>query len=174
MKIEKYGIKLQSVDVDDAEFIILIRTDTRKSRYISSTGADIDLQIQWIKDYKEREAQNKEYYFIAIDENDEKFATYRVYNIEDDICEIGSWVSKPGYENANNSIKVDLIMKEFVFETLKYSKLRFEVNKANKSVVKYHKLFNPTLISESENNNYFILEKENFEIRRNKIFSNIK
>ncbi len=65
-------------------------------------------------------------------------------------------------------------MKEFVFETLKYSKLRFEVNKANKSVVKYHKLFNPTLISESENNNYFILEKENFEIRRNKIFSNIK
>ncbi len=102
MKIEKYGIKLQSVDIDDAEFIILIRTDTRKSRYISSTVSDVDLQIQWIKDYKQREAQNKEYYFIAIDENDEKFATYRVYNIEDDICEIGSWVSKPGYENANN------------------------------------------------------------------------
>lgn len=174
MKIEKYGIKLNSVEIEDAEFIIILRTDNKKSRYISSTGSDIDLQKKWIKDYKQREAQNKEYYFIAIDENGEKFATYRVYNIEDDICEIGSWVSKPGYQNANNSIKVDLIMKEFVFEILKYSKVRFEVNKANTSVIKYHKLFNPVLVSESEDNNYFILEKENFESRRNKIFSNIK
>lgn len=174
MEIERYGIKLRSVNIDDAEFIIMLRTDSKKSRFISSTGSDIELQKKWIEGYIKREAENKEYYFIAIDEKGEKFATYRVYNIEDDICEIGSWVSKPGYKNTNNSIKVDLIMKEFVFETLKYSKVRFEVNKANTSVVKYHKLFNPILVRESEDNNYFILEKENFESRRNKIFNNIK
>ena len=174
MIVEKYNISLRSVEENDAAFIISLRTDAKKSRYISNTSKDIEVQQEWIKNYKIKEADKKEFYFIAIDENQKKFATYRVYNIDEDICEIGSWVSKPNYSNTNNSIKVDIIMKEFVFEILGFSKLRFEVNKENYSVIKYHKLFNPNIVKETEENFYFVLHKYDFEESRNKFFKNIK
>lgn len=174
MNIDKYGISLQTVEEEDAEIIINFRTDEGKSRFISATNDDIELQKDWIRNYKRREKNREEFYFIAIDENGEKFATYRVYNIEDDICEIGSWVSKPKYKNAVNSIKVDIIMKEFVFLTLGYKQLRFEVNKGNHSVVRYHKLFEPVIVKETKQNFYFVLEKTNFEEKRKRIFNNIK
>ena len=174
MIIEKYNIKLQTVEEEDAKFIIALRTDVKRSRFISATNNDIEEQQAWIRNYKQREKQNTEYYFIASDENNEKFATYRVYNLEDNICEIGSWVSKSDYNNAVNAIKVDIIMKEFVYEVLGYNQLRFEVNKKNNSVVKYHQLFTPDIAMETEENYYFVLQKENFENNRKQIFKNIK
>jgi len=168
MIIEKYNIILKTVEEEDAELIIAFRTDRKKSRFISSTNNDIELQKEWIRNYKKKEKENKEFYFIAIDESGEKYATYRVYNIEQDICEIGSWVSKPGYANANNSIKVDIIMKEFVFEFLGYEKLKFEVNKNNRSVLRYHKLFAPDIIGEVDESIKFVLTKQNFYKNRNR------
>lgn len=174
MIFEKYNIKLSTVKEEDALFIIALRTDLMRSRFIYSTNSDVELQKEWIRSYKKREAVKEEFYFIATDENGERFATYRVYNFEDDICEIGSWVSKPNYNNAVNSIKVDIIMKEFVFETLQFEQLKFEVNKKNTSVIKYHKLFAPDIVNETTENYFFVLHKENFEKKRKQIFRNIK
>lgn len=174
MVIKKYNIILQPVEENDAEFIISLRTDPKKSRFISVTQNDVDKQKDWIRAYKIKEENEAEFYFIATDENNVKFATYRLYNIEDDICEIGSWVSKPDYDNAINSIKVDIIMKEFVFDNLGYDQLRFEVNKNNFSVVKYHKLFSPKLVGEDDKNYYFVLDKQSFKAKRSQVFKNIK
>lgn len=172
--IEKYGIKLVPVEIEDAALIIEMRTDEKKSRYISHTNFDVEEQVKWIRSYKERELEGKEYYFIAIDDHNNKFSTYRIYNIEEDIVEIGSWVTKPGYQYPQNSIKVDLIMKEFVFEALGFNQLKFEVHKKNTSVLKYHKIFNPMMIKETEEEVGFSLEKENYYKIRNTLFKNIK
>lgn len=174
MKIEKYNITLQYVEEEDAELIIQLRTDNKRSRFISPTKNNIESQKDWLRNYKLREGNKSELYFIGVDENGEKFATYRIYNIEDDICEIGSWVSKPNYGNPNNSIKMDIIMKEYVFENLGFDQLRFEVNKKNTSVVRYHKLFGPEIVSETDDSYYFILKKDRFVKQRNQVFKNIK
>lgn len=164
--IEKYNIKLSLVEENDADFIIGIRTDFSRSRYISATNSDIEKQKLWIKEYKKRERAEEEFYFICTDEYEIKFATYRIYNKKEDSIEIGSFVSKPLYNNAINVIKVDVILKAYVFEELNFDKLKFEVRKENKSVVNYHKKFHPTLIDEDELNYYFILEKKDFLANR--------
>jgi RimJ/RimL family protein N-acetyltransferase len=129
MIIQKYNITLQTVKEADAELIIAFRTDDKRSRFISSTNADVAKQKEWIRDYMTRELDNKEFYFIATDDKGERFATYRIYNMEDDLCEIGSWISKPSYDDVANVIKVDIMMKEFAFENLNYNKIKFEVKK---------------------------------------------
>ncbi|TDP00916.1 GNAT family N-acetyltransferase [Flavobacterium sp. 245] len=161
-QINSHGIKLRLVEEIDAEFIVSIRTDFSKSKFISETDVSIEKQREWIRNYKKREKEGEEYYFIAIDENDIKFATYRIYNKKENNIEIGSFVSKPGYDIAINVIKVDIILKAFVFTTLKFDMLNFEVRKENKSVVNYHKKFEPSLLKEDDLNYYFILTKENF------------
>jgi RimJ/RimL family protein N-acetyltransferase len=153
---------LRLIEENDAEFIVDIRTDINKSKFISSTDSNIEKQKQWIRNYKKRETINKEFYFIAIDENDEKFATYRLYNISNDSIEVGSFVSKPFYKIALNVIKVDVILKSYVFETLGYDSLNFEVRKNNKTVINYHNKFKPDLINEDDLNYYYKLEKNSF------------
>ena len=167
--IKKYGITLRYVEEKDAEFIVGLRTNESRSRFISSTSSDIENQIKWIKEYKERESNQEEFYFIAYDHEGEPYATYRLYNKTKDSIEIGSYLSKPDYPNPLNSIKLDVLMKEFVFEDLKFDKLVFEVRKKNRSVVKYHKLYNPLLEKEDEMNYYFTQHKTSFEDAKGKI-----
>jgi hypothetical protein len=166
--IKKFNIKLRLVEESDAKFIVDIRTDPTKSKFISSTNSDLEEQKKWIRNYKNREKNEEEFYYIAIDENDEKFATYRLYNKNNDSIEVGSFVSKPLYKFALNVIKVDVILKTHVFEVLGYNSLNFEVRKKNKSVISYHNKFKPILIKEDELNYYYKLEKRSFFANKNK------
>jgi RimJ/RimL family protein N-acetyltransferase len=164
---------LRLVEEKDADFILKLRTDSNKSRFISETDSDVEKQKKWIREYKKREENKDEFYFIASDINNIDFATYRIYNKKEDIIEIGSFVSKPLYHNPINIIKVDILVKTFVFDTLGFQKLNFEVRKENKSVVNYHKKFAPILIKEDELNYYFVLERDAFlsnKIRFQKLF----
>lgn len=160
--LSNYNIKLRLVEETDASFIIALRTDCLKSRFISPTDLDVEKQKAWIREYKKREKTGNEFYFVAIDQDNIEFATYRIYNKSENSIEIGSFVSKPLYSKPINVIKVDIILKEFVFSSLGYNQLNFEVRKGNKSVINYHKKFNPDLIDEDELNYYFTLNKENF------------
>lgn len=171
--LSKYNIKLRLVEETDSDFIIKLRTDASKSRFISETNSDLEKQKLWIKEYKKREFRGEEYYFIAVDENNEEFATYRLYNKTKESIEIGSFVSKPKYDNPINIIKVDILLKSFVFNEMNYSQLNFEVRRENKSVLNYHKKFNPILVNEDELNSYFVLERVAFmanKIKFEKLF----
>jgi hypothetical protein len=160
--LNRYNIKFRFVEELDAGFLLKLRTNLEKSKFISKTINDIELQREWIRAYKDREKKQEEYYFIAIDENNIDFATYRLYNREENSIEVGSFISIPEYNNPINVIKVDVIMKTFVFEELGFKELKFEVRKENKSVIKYHNLFKPKLINEDSLNNYYILQSESF------------
>ncbi|MDA9339397.1 GNAT family N-acetyltransferase [Polaribacter sp.] len=166
--IEKYGIYLKYVEETDADFILKLRTNKNKSKFINPTSDDIQLQKEWIKNYKKREKAELEYYFIAFDKNNEPFATYRLYNRTKKTIEIGSFITKENYLNPISAIKLDIVMKEFAFETLNYDKLNFEVRKMNFSVVKYHKEYEPNLYKEDELNYYFIQKREKFNLHKGK------
>lgn len=164
--ISKYNIKLRLVEEADAGFIVEIRTDPRKSKFISKTNSDVKKQKAWIREYKKREQKQEEFYLIAIDEDNIEFATYRLYNKSKESIEIGSFVSKPLYDKPLNVIKVDIILKEYVFKDLGFNSLKFEVRKDNKTVINYHKKFQPKLVSQDELNYYFVLKKKDFLINK--------
>ena len=62
--MKRYGISVRLVEEDDAEFILKLRTNRKLSRYLHKTDADIEKQIQWIRNYKKRELEGTEYYFL--------------------------------------------------------------------------------------------------------------
>ncbi len=90
--INKYGIILRAVEVDDAEFILSLRTDSSLNQFISYTNPNLEDQVKWIENYKIREKSGIEYYFIVQDSEENKFGTIRIYDFDEKSFEIGSWL----------------------------------------------------------------------------------
>ena len=113
---EKYGIRFRFVNEDDAAFIIKLRTDPRLTRYIHDTDCDIDKQKVWINNYKIREQNGTEYYFVVISENT-PVGLIRIYNIHDNVFTVGSIVMEKDAP-IHCVLAATIMAKEIAFEIL--------------------------------------------------------
>lgn len=164
-KAAKYGLNVRLVEEKDAKKILELRTDTSLSLHLHATDSSLDKQIEYIREYKRKEQSGAEYYFAFMPINRfDPIGFYRVHSIDynDKTFAIGSWI----FEKTNlESIPIlaDILSKEFGFELLNLDTCFFDVRRDNKKVMKYHKLFSPIFINEdSEQNNYFYLQKSDF------------
>lgn len=169
--ILKYGSMLRLVDESDAEFIFMLRTNSVLSRFIHKVGASVNDQIAWIREYKKREIQGEEFYFISLNpETGSRQGLNRIYNFRGNEFELGSWLYMPD-DDISKSILGDIAVREIAFEHLLFDICNFEVRKGNKSVVRYHKGYSPELTGEDEENYYFKLFKTTFNSKKNKYLS---
>jgi hypothetical protein len=169
MDFEKYGLTFSSVKVEDATFIYELRTNEKLALYLSATSAKIEDQENWIRGYEEREKKGLEFYFLCHQEND-KYGLNRIYDLTNETFEIGSWIFK---EHLNESIPIlgDLAVRSFGYSILTSEKkyCTFNVRKKNVKVLRYHKMFKPEIVSEDEENFFFKLSEENFNIQKQKL-----
>lgn len=162
------GIKFRFVDVLDAEFIYNLRINTKLNRYISKISGTVDEQKKWIKEYKKREMEGKEYYFIISNDSEESIGVVRVYNIKEDCLEWGSWILDPEKSNPILALKSILLLYKFIFEDLKFNKANLDVRKENKEVVFFHKSYGSKIIGESDLDYFFVFEKNDYEKMKKK------
>lgn len=164
--LTRYGVDVRLVEESDAEFILSLRTDTYHTRYIHSTENNLDKQIEWIKKYKDREQEAREYYFIY-SKDGEPMGLSRAYNIFDYYCSSGSWLCKPN-NDPKASLATYLIMHDVMFEDLGLDLSIFDVRKDNKKVWRLHESFGAQRIGESDIDFYFTLFKKSyFENKKN-------
>lgn len=140
---------LRLVNEDDADFILKLRADEKKSRYLNKTENNIQKQIQWINSYKKRERKGDEYYFIIQDLQERPVGTYRLYDITDSTATPGSWIIMDGVDLCVPLESV-LLMYEFVFYFLNKEKIIFDVRKENKKVVRFHESYGSIRVSETD------------------------
>ena len=154
----KYGVDARFVTECDASFILELRNNPRLARYIHSTDDDIVKQKEWIKSYKYREEKGLEYYFIYLVDGI-PFGVNRLNNINltDNSCSSGSWLCKQGTD-INYAMSTFLIQGEILFEKLKLDKNYFEVDKANKQVLRFEKIRGARFIGEDERSYKFCMD----------------
>lgn len=115
-QIEKYGLQVRLVREENAEFIVALRTNPLKARYISPTSSSVEDQKSWIKAYKEREVAGTDYYFIYSYQG--KLAgVNRIYEIEGNHFIHGSWIFSdevPPY----CALAAGIIAREIAFDIL--------------------------------------------------------
>ncbi|MCK9617645.1 MAG: GNAT family N-acetyltransferase [Lentimicrobiaceae bacterium] len=170
---EKYGLQLRFVNENDAEFIVKLRTNPKLGRFIHSTSSDIELQKKWIRDYKQRESEGKDYYFIFF-KGGQPVGLNRIYHIEEDRFTSGSWVFE---QNAafECSIASALIVRIIAFDILG-KEIEFGVEGChvdNKKVIKFNLMIGlkikGTRIEENGEYYTFNLTKQDFEKNKPKI-----
>ena len=168
-KKEPHFLKFKLADKSDAEFILGLRTNPSKNKYLNYTEPNLENQIIWLKEYKTREKRREELYYI-IYENHIPVGTIRIYNINENDCTTGSWLFSSNTYQLTPIIS-ELLIYEIVYNILKKSTVLFDVRKENKKVVTYHKLKRITLINEDEENLYYSMSKAEWGESKMKIFN---
>jgi RimJ/RimL family protein N-acetyltransferase len=156
-------ISFFTVEVTDAQFILDLRLNEKKNKFMARVDNDLQKQIDWLISYKLREAENKEYYFKAVDKNNNNLGVARIYDFIDDSFYCGSWMSIEGCP-IYAAIEAIILLYEYAFYKLGFNKARFGVRKGSDNVIAFHKRFGAKIVGEDDDNYYFNFKKEDYEL----------
>lgn len=168
-KLESLGLSVRLVDESDVDYILSLRTNKHLTRFIHHTDNDREKQIEWIRNYKERETEGREYYFIYF-LNEKPVGLNRIYNIFEYYGTIGSWICNPDNE-PEVSLATYILMFDLMFDHIKLNITIFDVRKENKHVWKLHKMLGAQSVGESDIDYYFTLNKETYYKNRENIIN---
>jgi len=138
-ELDRYGIHCRLVNEADAEFIVKLRSDPKLGRFLHASDGDLQKQIEWTREYKKREAEGLDYYFI-FSKDGEDFGLCRIYNIDWTHLSYtsGSWVMKPGLP-VDVAMIPSVIMGEIAHAVLGLLINIYDVRKINKQVLYFHR-----------------------------------
>ena len=136
-RISGHQLILRNADAGDAEFIVRLRTDPHKRRFISATSPEIAPQLAWLAHYARTAG---EAYFIAEDLSGDKVGTVRIYDPLDDCFCFGSWIMKEGAP-LNCAVEALLMVYHYALDELGFNRSFFAVRKDNRSVWRFMERF---------------------------------
>lgn len=158
-------INLRLAEVDDADFIYSLRTQSDLTKHLSTINGDVNDQRKWLTNYKEREKKGIEYYFIISRvDNHERVGTVRLYDFiaaKNSFC-WGSWILNHN-KTRSAAIESALLVYKIGFETLDFSQSHFDVRKDNIKVIDFHKKLGAYEVGEDDNSLIFEYQKSTFE-----------
>lgn len=154
-KIVGKSVILRDADISDAQFIVQLRNDEKKGRFISATSADVSDQVKWLNSYKE---STNQVYFIITDLLGKRYGTVRIYDQQEYSFCWGSWILS-SEAPSNFAIESALMVYQYALK-LGFTKAHFSVTKGNTSVMKFHERFGAELQNESEEECFYKIRKE--------------
>jgi RimJ/RimL family protein N-acetyltransferase len=164
-----YGknINMRTVTTKDAEFIYTMRQNQNKTKYLSTVTGTVESQKEWIKSYKQREEDKKEFYFVIESKDEKKLGLVRMYDFKEDSFCWGSWLIK---ENAPQTTAIESALQiyEFGFYELGFEKSHFDVRKGNEKVIAFHQRFGAKIVDEDELDYFFNFAKIDYKITKQK------
>ena len=167
MTLNGKNINLRVIRMDGAGFIVDLRKDIQKTKYLSQVKGTVKDQEQWISQYKIREKRLEEYYFIIESKAQKRLGLVRMYDFQDHSFCWGSWLIK---DNAPKTTAIESALQiyEFAFYTLNFTQSHFDVRKGNGQVAAFHKRFGAKIIDETDIDYYFIFQQKDYEETRKK------
>lgn len=139
-------VNLREVTVEDAAFILDLRTDPQKAKFIHATEGGLVAQEEYIRHYL---AKEDEWYFIVESKVHEPLGTLRIYDVQPPRFTDGSWLMKDGAE-PQESLEGHWLLMRYAFEVLGFDEDLFDVRKGNANVIRYHKMRGAAVTGETD------------------------
>uniref|UniRef100_UPI000AFEE5AE GNAT family N-acetyltransferase n=3 Tax=Enterobacterales TaxID=91347 RepID=UPI000AFEE5AE len=136
MILQSKTVKLRLVNESDASFILSLRLNENYNKFLSSVNNDIEKQKVWIRNYKQKENNNEEFYFIIETLDGIPCGTVRIYDIHNNSFSWGSWILNES-KTRTAAIESALLVYIFGFDIKGYSRCHFEVMKGNEKVISF-------------------------------------
>lgn len=169
-------VALRLVEESDTEFIFNLRQNDDLNRHLNKVSSKIEDQTSFIKQSRELSTKGLEYYFI-IEYKNEPVGTIRIYNINHELktCTWGSWIIDKTTIKDERPPKISVIslyvIFDFIFNTLGFPKIDFDVRNENKNIKNFYIKFGGEVLKEDEIDCHFRITKHNYNNIFLKIYS---
>ena len=158
-KVIGKNIIFKNATKEDAAFILGLRTDPKKAKYISKTFNDLKQQKAWLQKYSK---DSEQIYFIIFNRQNERIGTVRLYDPRNESFCWGSWILKDG---TPSSYVIESVLLVYRFAlSLGFKKAHFDVRKGNRSVCKFHERFGAKKVEENNNNFFYKISLDAIKI----------
>jgi len=155
-------LMFRNADVTDAAFILSLRSDSNKSRYLSRTSPELSQQVAWLNDYAGKTDQA---YFIIEAKQGVSLGTVRIYNAQADSFSWGSWILKDGAPQSA-AIESALMVYSYATDHLGFRAAHFDVRKGNENVWRFHERFGAERVGETEDDYLYQIDIEKILVTR--------
>ena len=140
---EGVGFRLRPVSLDDAAFIVELRTDPERAKHLHATSPKIEDQIAWTNKYFERDG---DWYFvvehIASGRKEGAIAIYN-YDAAERTAEWGRWILRNGSLAASESAA---LIYDIGFDELDLASMYTNTEEVNEPVVSFHTSFGSSMV----------------------------
>jgi RimJ/RimL family protein N-acetyltransferase len=85
-------LALRLIQPEDAAYVHSLRSNPAYNTHLSTVTGTVDDQRTWIEDYKSREAQGQEFYYVIERKDGARCGLVRLYEIEAESFTWGSWI----------------------------------------------------------------------------------
>lgn len=167
--LEKYDLRVRLVGLQDAPFIISLRSDATRTKYMITLDDDVQKQEQWIRDYKIRERKGEDYYLVYELLDGTLVSVNRISQISftESKCKAAGWIKKKRAKV--NSMAVFILQKEIIFNLLGLNYFYSDLHQDNKSVLRYYKAFDVKPVMKKNDFLYFDFYKSDFESKLSQV-----
>ncbi|MDY0019861.1 MAG: GNAT family N-acetyltransferase [Anaerolineae bacterium] len=151
----------RNAKLEDAPFILSLRIDSEKSRYLSPVTGALEDQQDWLRRYA---LSHDQAYFI-IECKNEPIGTVRLYDPQGESFCWGSWILREG-SPGHAAMESALMVYAYALDHLGFNAAHFDVRKGNERVCKFHERFGARKISETELDKIYEILKEDITASR--------
>tara|TARA_B100001093_G_C26565307_1_gene900517 strand:+ start:241 stop:774 length:534 start_codon:yes stop_codon:yes gene_type:complete len=163
LKIEKSlysrNLVLKDATEDDAAFLLKLRKDIIKSRYLSPTSNSLEDQKMWMQAYRDKV---DEAYFIIQNKSGDRLGCVRMYNPVGSSFQWGSWLIVNG-TSPNVALESALLIYSYA-RRLGFTKAKINVTQKNINVWKFHEnVFNAMLINQNSVERFYEVSEKTID-----------
>jgi hypothetical protein len=145
---------LRDAELEDSDFLLSLRLDPLKSRFLSQTSPCKEDQIAWMRHYKARSDQA---YFIIEDRLSERLGCVRMYDPTPTSFVWGSWLIVDGAA-PHVALESALLIYSYA-RRLGFKTAKLDVRQKNKNVWKFHeRVFGAVLVRQDRIDRFYELD----------------
>lgn len=158
MILKSKTVQIRLVCESDADFILKLRLDSKYNYFLSAVNPDVQAQKDWIRKYKNDEAEKKQFYFIIERIDGTPCGTVRIYDLLANSFCWGSWILNDD-KTRYAALESAFLVYQFGFDILGFEQSHFDVRKGNEKVILFHNKMGAEKTGEDDLNEYFRITK---------------
>ncbi len=154
-------IHFRDASINDAAFILSLRTDAEKSRYLSAVSGTLADQQVWLDRY----AQADDAAYFIIEYQHSPIGTVRLYDPQGESFCWGSWIlhsSRPSHA----AIESALMVYAYAVDHLGFTAAHLCIRKDNERVWQFHERFGAIRTSKSELDYFYRIDGDAIDAAR--------
>ena len=161
-RVEGPNLTLRLIKPEDAAYVHSLRSNPAYNTHLSKVTGTVDNQRTWIEDYKSREAQGQEFYYVIERKDGTRCGLVRLYDIEAESFTWGSWILD---ENKPPKAALESAVLSFGigFDVMKRAVANVDVRLENKHATSFYERLGMTETHRTDGQIYFMYPRARFD-----------